>query len=265
MELIGRYGNLLPEKIMCVVLTMEFLLSVQKMFEETQAELKKAIMVLQESNGKHKKVVKDLVRKNNRKKIADFAKKKTRPTGGSNKNNVAFAESSPLCCDLNLNNDDKSDLLSAPLVSTPSVAGNKNAEELDSETETELEEESEEELDPYDYKAILGHRKSQGQMLVRVEYVNGKKEWVHIAFVHVDAKELLGEYTTKKQLTDDVWKAGKKDGDTIVAILGHKGGGKHQELKVLWNNGFLGWKPFAVVREMDHILVDKYLEAEGSE
>ena len=239
-------------------------------------ELKKAKTVLREDKGKLWKDVEAELHRRNQKKIADFAKKggksgKTKKSASKTKSATKMksatvsASSTPLSCDLDLDGEDDN-LLSAPLVSTPGKK-DENLKDTDSdsstETELEVEEEIEEELDPEDYKKIISHRKTQGQMLVRVEYINGKKEWVHIAFVHVDAKELLGEYATKKQLTDDVWKAGKKEGDTIVAILEHRGGGKHQELKVLWNNGFLGWKPFAAVRAMDSVLVDKYVEVEG--
>ena len=210
------------------------------------------------------KRVQDEIHKRNAKTITDFGKKKYSPKQKKqcekskskvSKPKKAVVDSSPLSVKLDLENSEDDDLLSAGLIATPTVAKFQSDSDDDDDDDTE----EQDDPDPDDYKALLGHQKKSGNILVKVQYYNGQKEWVHIAFVHVDAPALLKAYVKQKDLRDNVWTSGKKDGDRILAVLEHQGSGKHQKLKVLWNNGYVVWKPLPFVMEQVPDMVNRFL------
>jgi hypothetical protein len=143
--------------------------------------------------------------------------------------------------------EEDDDLLTQKMILTP-----QDPEEDDDQ------EEEEEEPDPEDYQSILGHRKKSGEMLLQVRFFNGKKEWVHIGFALADAPEMVEKYRLAKRLDEEVWDLGGKPGKRVIALLSHRGGGKHQEFQILWDNGFMEWKHSKLVHPLAPKLVDGY-------
>ena len=119
---------------------------------------------------------------------------------------------------------------------------------------------------------ILGHKQTKkGGKQLRVKWDNGYVGWHPSCTVHLDAGDLVEEYVRRMHLgpawvKQEASRPKRKlptldDAEEIIGILSHKQtkkGGK--ELKVEWDNGYVGWHPFDTVHLDAGDLVEQYLK-----
>lgn len=152
---------------------------------------------------------------------------------------------------------DEEELLGGPMVLTPPSPERTEKEEDSDGEEPEVEAEI---VDDDEIKTVLAHKQRGGEILVRVEFFNEEKDWIHLCFALFDAEERVAEYAKRKALKGDVWKRGIKEGKRIVNVIDGRGKGKHQELQVLWNNGYSEWKRYPTVLRIAPDQVKEYLD-----